>query len=262
MVMNIDDRKQQIHVFKYEGSKKIMKNQFKYTFVLLLSALLLLSISPVDAQKAKKAAKVKGLKPQATCPIMGGKINKKQFVDIDGNRIYVCCPGCISKIKADPKAALAKLASLGEKAEVRLSVCKKCGDIKGTKQCCAKGAAKCAGCGLNKGSVGCCKHLKPAAGEKEVLICGKCGEVKGTKKCCAKGAKKCTKCKLNKGSVACCKKSATSVGCGCSKAAAQKAAKCGCAKGACKCKKPVTKPSPAAKKGCNCPSGTGAIDRY
>ena len=52
-------------------------------------------------------------KAQTTCPVMGGKINKTQYVDVDGVRIYVCCPGCIGKIKADPAAYIAKLKAAG-----------------------------------------------------------------------------------------------------------------------------------------------------
>lgn len=57
------------------------------------------------------------LKPQATCPIMGGKIDKELYVDANGKRIYVCCKGCIEAVKKDPAAALKKLAELGEEAE-------------------------------------------------------------------------------------------------------------------------------------------------
>ncbi len=57
------------------------------------------------------------VKPQTICPIMGGAINKKLFVDVKGKRIYVCCPGCIGEIKANPDAALAKIAENGETAE-------------------------------------------------------------------------------------------------------------------------------------------------
>ena len=41
-------------------------------------------------------------KPQTECPVMGGKINKEEFTDVKGKRIYVCCKGCIGKIEADP----------------------------------------------------------------------------------------------------------------------------------------------------------------
>ncbi len=41
-------------------------------------------------------------KTQTICPVMGGKINTAQYADVKGKRIYVCCPGCIGQIKADP----------------------------------------------------------------------------------------------------------------------------------------------------------------
>jgi YHS domain-containing protein len=42
-------------------------------------------------------------KAQTTCPVMkGNPINKKFFVDVEGKRIYVCCPGCIDPIKKEP----------------------------------------------------------------------------------------------------------------------------------------------------------------
>jgi YHS domain-containing protein len=52
-------------------------------------------------------------KLQTTCPVMGGKINRKQYVDHDGKRIYVCCPGCIPKIKAAPQKYISKLENEG-----------------------------------------------------------------------------------------------------------------------------------------------------
>ena len=62
------------------------------------------------AAKSKAAAKVKA---QTKCPVMGGKINKKQYVDVKGKRIYVCCPGCIGTIKADPDKYIQKLEKEG-----------------------------------------------------------------------------------------------------------------------------------------------------
>ena len=52
-------------------------------------------------------------KVQTTCPVMGGKIDKQQYVDHDGKRIYVCCAGCIGKIKAEPAKYIAKLEQAG-----------------------------------------------------------------------------------------------------------------------------------------------------
>jgi hypothetical protein len=44
---------------------------------------------------------------------MGGKINKKQYADVRGKRIYVCCAGCIGMIKAKPDKYIEKLESQG-----------------------------------------------------------------------------------------------------------------------------------------------------
>jgi hypothetical protein len=86
------------------------------------------------ATKSKPAAAE--VKVQTTCPVMGGKINKKQFADVKGKRIYVCCPGCIGTIKADPDKYIKKLEKEGvtldavPKAGVHKS---KTGDHKGHK---------------------------------------------------------------------------------------------------------------------------------
>lgn len=49
-------------------------------------------------------------KAQGTCPIMGKKVDSsnKSFV-LNGHRVFVCCPPCIDKIKADPKKSLNKI---------------------------------------------------------------------------------------------------------------------------------------------------------
>ncbi|NQU39552.1 MAG: hypothetical protein HQ523_06335 [Lentisphaerae bacterium] len=40
-------------------------------------------------------------KVQTLCPVMGGKIKKEHYLDHDGKRIYVCCPGCLKKLAAE-----------------------------------------------------------------------------------------------------------------------------------------------------------------
>ena len=108
--------------------------------------------------KADAAAEKKvEVKAQTTCPIMGGKINKELYVDADGSRIYVCCGGCIAKIKEDPAKAIAKIKANGETPEA-LPKCKKC--AAGTcdkKRCAKKQEAECGKCGHAKGSKECCK---------------------------------------------------------------------------------------------------------
>ena len=38
------------------------------------------------------------VKSQTLCPVMKGPVDKSQFADYDGKRIYVCCGGCIAKL--------------------------------------------------------------------------------------------------------------------------------------------------------------------
>jgi YHS domain-containing protein len=57
------------------------------------------------------------LKPQQTCPVMSEKINKKLYVDYQGQRIYVCCGSCKAEVKKNPQKYIDKLAMMGEKTE-------------------------------------------------------------------------------------------------------------------------------------------------
>jgi hypothetical protein len=184
----------------------MMKKKQAVYSALLVAWIVTAFMAPVAlAGEAGSESKPPALKAQTKCPIMGGAIDKKLYADVAGNRIYVCCKGCIAKIKEDPKKAIANLKAAGEKPELRLTLCKSCGELKGSPKCCAKDAAKCSKCGLNKGSPGCCKALKPVLGQQDIVLCSKCGEQKGTPECCAKDALKCSKCNLAKGSPGCCK---------------------------------------------------------
>ena len=219
----------------------------------LVAGLIVIVAGPVVlGQQTRPAAAIGKLGPQTICPVTGEGIDKNVFVDVAGYRIFACCPPCGAEIKADPAKALARLEAKGQRPQLRLVVCPGCGEIKGTPKCCQTDVKRCAKCGLNKGSIGCCKHLKPPAGKKEITICAKCGEIKGAVACCKAGAKKCSKCGLNKGSVGCC----TDVSkfakgrpvvplcsqCGwikgtatCCQTAAKKCGKCGLAKGSIGC---------------------------
>ena len=48
------------------------------------------------------------VKANATCPISGKAVDPSSFVEIEGHKIYTCCPMCQSKVKADPQGSLAK----------------------------------------------------------------------------------------------------------------------------------------------------------
>lgn len=40
---------------------------------------------------------------QTNCPVMGGVINKKIFVEHDGRTVYFCCAGCPETFKKNPE---------------------------------------------------------------------------------------------------------------------------------------------------------------
>ena len=52
-------------------------------------------------------------KPQTTCPVMGGKINKEIYTDYEGKRVYFCCKGCIGEFKKNPAKHIKKLEDAG-----------------------------------------------------------------------------------------------------------------------------------------------------
>ena len=78
--------------------------------IITLFVAVILSTGLIAAQAAEKKP---APKKQTTCPVMGGKINKAQYADVKGKRIYVCCPGCVTKIKADPDKYIKQLEANG-----------------------------------------------------------------------------------------------------------------------------------------------------
>ena len=85
-----------------------------------------------EGHKDKKCSvEKKECKPQANCPVMGGKINKDIYVDHKGKRVYFCCKGCVSKFKKNPEKYIKKLEEKGVKL---CKVCK-CGNLKGSAKC-------------------------------------------------------------------------------------------------------------------------------
>lgn len=51
--------------------------------------------------------------PQANCPVLQGKIDKKVFTDYKGKRIYFCCAGCIDDFKKDPEKYMKEMEVKG-----------------------------------------------------------------------------------------------------------------------------------------------------
>ncbi|MBN1296916.1 hypothetical protein JXA80_09050 [bacterium] len=63
---------------------------------------------------SEKTAVVSGdSQAQTVCPVKGKKINKDYYVDHNGKRIYLCCPGCVAKVKSDPEKYIERLEDQG-----------------------------------------------------------------------------------------------------------------------------------------------------
>lgn len=57
--------------------------------------------APSPALEAARAAIA-----QKRCPVMGGLIDPEVHTDLEGRRIYFCCPSCIENFKKDPEKYL------------------------------------------------------------------------------------------------------------------------------------------------------------
>ncbi len=121
-------------------------------------------------------APVASAKPQATCPVSGGAIDKAAFVDHEGQRVYFCCPGCIAAFQADPAKYLAAFKAEG--VDLEKSPAGASGPSAAAGTCgCGKDKASC-GCGKDKASCGCDKDKKGCAcdcgcGDGKACTCGK-----------------------------------------------------------------------------------------
>ncbi len=85
----------------------------KKSIVLAIAAsgILFLTGTLIAEEAAKQEQQAK--KFQTECPILGEKIDKSLFVDFKGKRIYVCCAGCIEKVKADPAKYIKEMEAKG-----------------------------------------------------------------------------------------------------------------------------------------------------
>ena len=52
-------------------------------------------------------------KPQTTCPVLAGNIDKSVYADYKGKRIYFCCKGCDAEFNKDPEKYMKKLQDEG-----------------------------------------------------------------------------------------------------------------------------------------------------
>jgi YHS domain-containing protein len=52
-------------------------------------------------------------KPQTTCPVLAGNIDKSVYADYQGKRIYFCCKGCDAEFNKNPEKYMKKLQEEG-----------------------------------------------------------------------------------------------------------------------------------------------------
>ncbi|MGM0461475.1 MAG: YHS domain-containing protein [Fibrobacterota bacterium] len=67
---------------------------------------------------AEEGEEHRELQAQTTCPVMDGNpISKDIYADYEGQRVYFCCPGCVSAFEEDPEKYIEKLREEGQKPE-------------------------------------------------------------------------------------------------------------------------------------------------
>ncbi len=84
-------------------------------FLVIGAMMLALTVVAGAEEKSSdtKSEAPKQLKNQTHCPVMGGKIDSTVYTDIQGQRVYHCCPMCSGKLKADPDTFFKKAAAEG-----------------------------------------------------------------------------------------------------------------------------------------------------
>lgn len=80
----------------------------KLTKLFLVVVIFLFAVGTVLSTQLPAQAK-----PQATCPVLGGNIDKNVYVDYQGKRVYFCCQGCDNEFKKDPEKYMKKLKDAG-----------------------------------------------------------------------------------------------------------------------------------------------------
>jgi YHS domain-containing protein len=78
--------------------------------LILMAGLFTAGIAVNTAYAAEKAKKGKA---QTECPVLGGAIDKRLYVDYKGFRIYFCCKGCPEQFMENPEKYMKILRESG-----------------------------------------------------------------------------------------------------------------------------------------------------
>jgi YHS domain-containing protein len=93
----------------------------------MISMLAILAFGTVIAADSTKVATtpatLKKQHSQEVCPVMGEKISKKFYSDVQGQRVYFCCAMCKPKFEAAPDSFFQKAAVDGVLFENIQKVC-------------------------------------------------------------------------------------------------------------------------------------------
>jgi YHS domain-containing protein len=88
--------------------------------ILLLAMTLALPVAPVFAANMVVPAEQGGAAKMVDvgntkCPIMGGPVSGKDFIEYQGKRYGICCAGCAEEFEKNPEKYLAKLKEVEPK---------------------------------------------------------------------------------------------------------------------------------------------------
>ncbi len=97
------------------------------TVVVASLTIILFAVFADEAKEEVKKNTPKELKNQTHCPVMGGVIDSTVYTDIQGQRVYHCCPMCSTKLKKDPDSFFKKAGVEGVLFENIQTVCAVCG---------------------------------------------------------------------------------------------------------------------------------------
>ncbi len=102
-----------------EGETVVTKGNFKIDSALQIQAKPSM-MSPNGNTKTRhlqgnQAMQNQDTEEQTLCPVMGGAVNKKYFIEYKGEKVYFCCPGCDKVFLKEPEKYIDKLPQFKNK---------------------------------------------------------------------------------------------------------------------------------------------------